>query len=309
MKKLLYCAVLMFLALILVSCVYKTYRLDEKAVKEALTDNGISGVPEAADLSQTDSKPLYASDIIACIMVDGKLYYDTGRASTVKYRCGVMDGNIDSTVGSNRLPQKDNQSNFGEDYGYQYGPREGTIEVLLQDGEWRIFATEEVFEDLLNEYSDSSFNDDTKQGSDIIGCPNELVTTECFPDLEENTFKVTEFSVFELGKGTLKRAVNISAIDALKITDLLYQNGEYWTDGTSDCLTDCAINIKGFLYYYHSECGTFIKLNLADAAIFSHVEPQDNGKSLTLSESDRETVNGILEKYISLSPAVSQSVE
>jgi len=309
MKKLL-CVVVIAMSLFLVSCVYGTKQIDENTVKP-MTKQPISASfesePEIVCEFPADCESYI--DIIACVMVNDKLYYDTGRASTVKYRCGVMDGNIDSDIGSNRLPENNNQSNFGTGYGYQYGPREGTIEVLLQDGEWRIFAIEEVFEDLLNEHSDSSFNNDTKQESDIVGCQGELETTKCFPDLEGNKFKVTEFSVFELGKGTLKRAVNISAIDALKITDLLCQNGEYWTDGASDCMTDCAINIKGILYYYHSDCGTFIKINLADATIYSHVEPQNNGKSLILSESDRETVNGIIEKYITLSSDVSEAFE
>ena len=32
------------------------------------------------------------------VMVDGKLYYETGKESTISGRCGVMDGEITSTV-------------------------------------------------------------------------------------------------------------------------------------------------------------------------------------------------------------------
>ncbi len=38
-------------------------------------------------------------DLIPMVMVDGELYYDTGRESSIKdRRCGTMDGEITSTV-------------------------------------------------------------------------------------------------------------------------------------------------------------------------------------------------------------------
>ena len=59
-------------------------------------------------------------DKIPMVMVDGKLYYDTGKESTVSARCGVMDGEITSTVDGSEIPTKDNQSNFGTGFEYQY---------------------------------------------------------------------------------------------------------------------------------------------------------------------------------------------
>ena len=47
-------------------------------------------------------------DKIPMVMVDGKLYYDTGKESTVSARCGVMDGEITSTVDGSEIPTKDN---------------------------------------------------------------------------------------------------------------------------------------------------------------------------------------------------------
>ncbi len=73
------------------------------------------------------------------IQVKGKVYYDTGMESNA-LRCGVMDGQIESTVEAGEVPKKDNQSNFGEGYGYQYGT-ENTIEVCV-DGKWIIFECE-----------------------------------------------------------------------------------------------------------------------------------------------------------------------
>lgn len=43
-------------------------------------------------------------DKIPMVMVDGKLYYDTGKESTVSARCGVMDGEITSTVDGSEIP-------------------------------------------------------------------------------------------------------------------------------------------------------------------------------------------------------------
>lgn len=84
-------------------------------------------------------------DLIPMVMVDGILYLDTGLESTVQARCGMMDGNITSTVEGNEKPTVDGQSNFGTGYGYQYGASEDTIEINI-DGKWYIFATEEARE-------------------------------------------------------------------------------------------------------------------------------------------------------------------
>jgi len=86
--------------------------------------------------------------MIPMIMVNGELYLDTGLESSVEARCGVMDGTIDSAVSGTEKPVKDNQSNFGTDLGYQYGPQEGTIEIFMNES-WRIFAKEEVRQQIL----------------------------------------------------------------------------------------------------------------------------------------------------------------
>lgn len=72
-------------------------------------------------------------DYPAMVVVDGVLYKDTGRIST-ELRCGMMDGEITSTVDT--VPEEGDQSNFGTGYGYQYGM--SGIEVSI-DGEWHIF--------------------------------------------------------------------------------------------------------------------------------------------------------------------------
>ena len=84
-------------------------------------------------------------DLIPMVQVNGELYLTTGFEST-EPRCGMTDGKITSTVEGYERPSKDDQSNFGEGYGYQYGT-EGTIEVCI-DGHWWIYATEEKRQEL-----------------------------------------------------------------------------------------------------------------------------------------------------------------
>ena len=86
-------------------------------------------------------------DLIPMVMVDGRLYLDTGMESSVEARCGVMDGEITSSVDGTKKPTKDGESNFGTGYGYQYGPQEGTIEIFMNE-KWWVFATEDVRQEI-----------------------------------------------------------------------------------------------------------------------------------------------------------------
>lgn len=86
-------------------------------------------------------------DLIPMVMVDGKLYLDTGMESSVEARCGVMDGEITSSVDGTKKPTRDGESNFGTGYGYQYGPQEGTIEIFMNE-KWWVFATEDVRQEI-----------------------------------------------------------------------------------------------------------------------------------------------------------------
>lgn len=90
---------------------------------------GCGGTPEPKEVKY---------DLIPMVMVDGVLYYDSGYNSTVEGRCGVMDGEITSTVEGWETPTENDQSNFGAGYGYQIGFEEGTIEVSM-NGEFRVF--------------------------------------------------------------------------------------------------------------------------------------------------------------------------
>ena len=81
--------------------------------------------------------------LIPMVMVDGVLYIDTGYNNSEIRKCGTPDGEITSQVKSSKKPYQNNQSNFGTGYEYQYGATEGTIDICM-NGNWRIFATEDV---------------------------------------------------------------------------------------------------------------------------------------------------------------------
>ncbi len=80
-------------------------------------------------------------DRIPMVRVNGKLYYDTGRESTVSARCGNMDGEITTTVDGSEIPMEDDQSNFGSGFGYQYGEGD-TIEIYMNE-KWVVFEYRE----------------------------------------------------------------------------------------------------------------------------------------------------------------------
>ena len=75
------------------------------------------------------------------VMLEGKLYYDTGSDSDITARCGVMDGQITSTVQSDETPSENNQSNFGTDYGYQFVD-DNNVDVVIGEHWVRFKAVE-----------------------------------------------------------------------------------------------------------------------------------------------------------------------
>lgn len=89
-------------------------------------------------VEQTPTQTPTEQEQTPMVMIEGKLYYDTGKESTLIGRCGVMDGKITSSVDPSNIPTEDNQSNFGNGYGFQYGIEENTIEVC-KDDKWEVF--------------------------------------------------------------------------------------------------------------------------------------------------------------------------
>lgn len=90
------------------------------------------------------------------IMIKGRIYYSTGEKSTITARCGTMDGKIISTVENGKLPTKDNESNFGVEYGYQMISSD-TIEVLINN-EFIVFKGEKrPFQIIFNKTENSKY--------------------------------------------------------------------------------------------------------------------------------------------------------
>lgn len=89
------------------------------------------------NLSLSDN-PIVGENLAPMVMIDGFVYVDIGEESTRTEREADFDGKIDSSVTQKQKPTKNNQSNFGTGYGYQYGPN-GTVEIFKND-KWWVFA-------------------------------------------------------------------------------------------------------------------------------------------------------------------------
>lgn len=109
------------------------------ACEKSLPSPGGSGPsdPVAAEQPASERTEKAGADRIPMVMVDGALYYDTGRESGDRLRCGVMDGKITSSVDAAEIPKDNDQSNFGSGYEYQYAA-EGSIDINI-NGRWFVF--------------------------------------------------------------------------------------------------------------------------------------------------------------------------
>ena len=85
-------------------------------------------------------------EFVKMIKVKDQVYISTDAVVEV-LRCGVMDGEIDSTVEAGVVPEENNQSNFGTGYGYQIISTD-VVDVFI-DGEWIMFtpADREIYID------------------------------------------------------------------------------------------------------------------------------------------------------------------
>lgn len=98
------------------------------------------------------------------VQIDGVLYLQTGRVNEL-LKCGVLDGEISSSTAQNQIPVKDDQSNFGVGFGYQIG-KEGMVEVSM-NGQWHVFASEEIFAELVLDLSTYQKAADIDQNKDV----------------------------------------------------------------------------------------------------------------------------------------------
>jgi len=78
------------------------------------------------------------------LMVDDALYYCIGLPAEEVVKCGVMDGEIETSVEDDEIPTQNNQSNFGTGYGWQR-TRYNEIEVYMPyqgEHQWMRFVME-----------------------------------------------------------------------------------------------------------------------------------------------------------------------
>lgn len=137
----------------------------------------------------------------------------------------------------------------------------------------------------------------------IIAC---AMVTVCFatnpatadPGTPNATVPVMQNVVREIGREGLHTGVELSADDAEAITEII-DNGT-WIEATPNCAMNCSINLHGRLYYYCSDCGTLEELDVSEISYLSAKVPEKNNKSLKLSDTQKDVMNAIPEKYITL---------
>ena len=117
----------------------------------------------------------------------------------------------------------------------------------------------------------------------------------------DTTIPVMQNVVREIGRERLHTGVELSTDDAEAIVEII-DNGT-WIEATPNCAMNCSINLSGTngrLYYYCSDSGILEELDVSKISYFSALVQEMNNKSLELSDTQKDVLNAILEKYISL---------
>lgn len=83
-----------------------------------------------------ENNEIMFTDYPPTVMVEGELYQDMGYVNGC-VKCDTADGEITSSVDGSKLPEKDNESNFGTGYEYQLWD-DAHINVKIDD-KWVIF--------------------------------------------------------------------------------------------------------------------------------------------------------------------------
>ncbi len=161
-----------------------------------------NGNEEAPNLESEDEQNVCGA-LVPMVMVDGKLYLDTGFVEEV-LKCGTPDGIIKSSVEANKRPTENNQSNFGKDINYQRRTG-GTISVCMKD-KWCIFAEESVRSKLIEKVNTCKKYLDEK-------LPNEEVTNYDSPsvrvtELPESYASLTDGKKAKAGEPCLEVMFN-----------------------------------------------------------------------------------------------------
>lgn len=102
---------------------------------------------------------------------------------------------------------------------------------------------------------------------------------------DEGNDELPDKEAFSVTNVFVNESKSLLANDGATIEGIL-EKGSWNTEGTTDCLSNIEIEIKGTIYKYHSECGTF--------------NDKVNQRYLSLDDITKEKINSIISEYISL---------
>ncbi len=133
MNKKIIIVIIILMTLLLSSCDKEKKVVDKcgTSIKDVIKEEHKCGIDSILD-----------SDIsIRIIRSKGKLYYET-KERVKSLKCGVMDAPINSKVARNKVPFKDNQSNFRDDLEYRSWKKFSILVPI--DNELIVFKSKEA---------------------------------------------------------------------------------------------------------------------------------------------------------------------
>lgn len=161
--------------------------------KKQDTDNHI------ANVSKNENHQFY-------VMVDDALYYCSWISVDENIKCGVPDGEIETSVEKDEMPKQNNQSNFGSGYGWQrrryneivvYMPYQGKKQWMRFVKEGTVLGETEFDENTVLESVDNIFSITMVEGNS----GKEIKTSRLMSDntMHEliETYKALEFEPLE----------------------------------------------------------------------------------------------------------------
>lgn len=219
--------VLSILIMLLMSACGKQAVSNDEQTSESTTAVEAEATSEAIEASETEitetaqSSNEIPGDRIPMVMVDGLLYYDTGKESTLEGRCGMMDGEITSSVDASEIPTEDNQSNFGTGFGYQYGIN-NAIDIQMEEGTWFVFQREGT------EYVEPTENTDNTDTTD------NSITEPLFIRMENPSWEY--YTAERVVSGTKPFGIKLSDESTNEIidTDAWFEKNELQLTGNSN---------------------------------------------------------------------------
>ena len=128
---------LIFLSgLMILSLSCKQANTDEKENAPTSTEKNESAISTEERTDKDNDKEIIESALPPMVKVKGIIYKNTGYQNAM-VKCGTADGEIKTSVESTKEPERDDESNFGKGYEYQYW-EDGYINVII-DNKWMLF--------------------------------------------------------------------------------------------------------------------------------------------------------------------------